>query len=133
MANLAINDVHTFSSLLDDGVKQCKDQSSILSLWENIQRPKFLATRLRTYRHIEMYASRSRYLYKYLWKIAPLHVQGYFGSIFAYGYDVFDPNKVQTSFKVPGVIGISHVDPMVDFVSRQLKKVGVLSAMGFFF
>jgi 2-polyprenyl-6-methoxyphenol hydroxylase-like FAD-dependent oxidoreductase len=132
MANLAINDAWTLSSLLNDGINKGIDQASILSRWENIQRPKFQATRLRTYRHLEMYAPRSRKVFRYLWKSFPLYLQQYFGSIFAYDYEVFDPKKPDILSKVPGVVGISHEDPLIAFCSRGLKKIGVASALGFF-
>lgn len=133
MANLAVNDAHTLSSLLNDGVEKGIDQASILSRWENIQRPKFQATRLRTYRHLEMYAPRSRHVFKFLWKIFPLRLQQYFGSIFAYDYEVFDPNKPETKSKVPGLVGISHIDPLVAFCSRQLRNVWVMLFIVFYF
>lgn len=131
MANLAINDAHTLSSLLNEGVKNCRDQSSILSEWEDIQRPKFSATRLRTYRHLEMYAPGTRKLYKFLWKNFPVQLQQYFGSIVAYDYNVFDPNKHHKDCEVPGLLGITYADPLIGFFVNLLKTLGIWLCLGF--
>jgi len=123
MANLAINDAYTLSVMLNKGVECKKELQQILEHWENIQRPKFSATRVRTYRHLEFYTPRIRGLVKILWALFPMAMQRYFGSIFAYDYEIYEPQKVKpNNGKVPGIIGVPHQDPIVCFFLNLLKS-----------
>ena len=122
MANLAINDAFSLSEMLNASTQDNKSQSKILKEWEDIQRPKFLTTRLRTYRHLELYSPRMRGLVTILWKFFPHSMKNYFASIFAYDYEVYEHHKKNAmENKVPGILGISYSDPLKSLKVRILK------------
>ena len=121
MANLAINDAYTLSVMLNDGLKSMKRREDVLREWEEVQRPKFSTTRIRTLRHLQLYSPRWRRVTEFLWRYFPSCMLKYFGSIFAYDYEVYDATKENHSSFVPGIAGITHEDPLVSFVNEGLK------------
>ena len=127
MANLAINDAHTLSAMLNDGPKSTKRRGDVLREWEETQRPKFDTTRIRTLRHLQLYSPRWRRVTELLWRYMPSYMLKYFGSIFAYDYEVYDAAKGNRSSFLPGVIGISHEDPLVSFFGGLKYFVFILT------
>lgn len=124
MTNLAINDAYTLGMMLNKGHRDGLSQSSILRAWEDTQRPKFEVTRLRTKRHLQLYTPQLRFIVNVLWKVFPSRMLRYFGSIFAYDYDVDDflRNRDEDKFTNHGVIGIKYMDPLTA-VFQDLMKV----------
>lgn len=98
MANLAINDAYLLATLLNNEKNHdISKQEEVLKHWENIQRPKFEVTRIRTLRHLQLYTPVVRNIISHMWKFCPRFILGYFQSIFAYDYDIVTKSR-QVSF-----------------------------------
>lgn len=121
MANLAINDAYTLAAMLNDGKKLKLTQNQLLQEWEKSQRPKFEATRIRTLRHLQLYMPGVRFATKLLWQTCPTFMLKYFGSIFAYDYELYQSNEKRVPHQSkchPGIVGVANADPLVPFVAR---------------
>ena len=88
MANLAINDAHTLATILNMQNERVISQTEALDEWESIQRPKFEVTRVRTLRHLQLYAPRMRCVSTFIGQYFPKTMLAYFASIFSYDYVV---------------------------------------------
>lgn len=124
MANLAINDAHTLATILNMQNKTMISQVEALEEWESIQRPKFEVTRMRTLRHLQLYAPRMRCISTFLGRHFPKTMFAYFASIFSYDYVIHGsiPSEVSGKSIQPfGIVGAEGADPLVVFVKRGLK------------
>eukprot|EP00581_Thalassiosira_minuscula_P018801 CAMPEP_0183717160 /NCGR_PEP_ID=MMETSP0737-20130205/10847_1 /TAXON_ID=385413 /ORGANISM="Thalassiosira miniscula, Strain CCMP1093" /LENGTH=918 /DNA_ID=CAMNT_0025946547 /DNA_START=104 /DNA_END=2857 /DNA_ORIENTATION=- len=114
MANLAINDAHALGTILN--VQKGGDLSQGLCEWELAQRPKFEVTRIRTLRHLQLYSPKMRNLSGFLWKHLPNMSARYFGSIFAYDYEIYSQTSEVMDSKVSatcrGILGVKDADPL---------------------
>ena len=99
----------------------------MLAEYEHMQRPKFDITRKRTYRHLQLYAPYLGAVATAIWKRAPAFILGYYGSIFAYDYEVYDPSKqgINTSVRKSGVVGNPN-DPLHTYVRAAAARTGRL-------
>lgn len=127
MANLAINDAHSLAMMLNLQSESQLTQMEVLNEWEHTQRPKFDITRIRTLRHLQLYAPGLRYLSSFLWQYFPVSMLKYFGSIFQYDYEVFSSSKNDVIKKstqaCDGVVGVNIADPLEAFVKQCLRQM----------
>lgn len=129
MANLAVNDAHTLAMLLNQERDQQKKLSQVLTEWEAMQRPKYGVTRMRTYRHLQLYGPRARMLSMLGWKYLPNAMATYFSSLFAYDFTVFDPSShtpADLAHRSTAIIGDS-ADPLFT-AAKRLGRLMVRNA-----
>jgi len=125
MANLAINDADTLASILNVRAKGGIAQA--LRDWEVLQRPKFEVTRIRTLRHLQLYSPRMRAISSFFWRFLPSVAAKYFGSIFAYDYEVYGEiheGKLSTTFR--GIVGVTHADPLKAIISQWVQCMFII-------
>jgi hypothetical protein len=130
MANLAINDAFTLGKMLNDNSSSLLHEQgtmkNVLEDWEAVQRLKFNVTRTRTLRHLQLYSPQFRGLTGFLWKLFPTSMLQYFGSIFAYDYEVYNLAKAKTSAaagnnnKGNGIVGNAS-DPLITMIQMKIE------------
>ena len=134
MANLAINDAYTLGMMLNNETKKsCHLDNSVLKYWESMQRPKFETTRIRTLRHLQLYTpGLNRTLVSFAWNVFPIQMLSYFGSIFAYDYEVYEDcdksRRLQNAqgiigVNVQGIVGVKCADPLHMFTFNAMKYI----------
>jgi 2-polyprenyl-6-methoxyphenol hydroxylase-like FAD-dependent oxidoreductase len=127
MANLAINDAHSLAVMLNLRRERKHSLPAVLDEWERTQRPKFDITRIRTLRHLQLYAPRMRHFMTFLWQYFPATTLKYFGSIFQYDYMVYSSSNdvgKQATHACEGVVGVDIADPLEAFLKQCLKRLG---------
>ena len=123
MANLAINDAHCLATMLNLRMKRKLSMAAVLNEWELTQRPKFDITRIRTLRHLQLYAPRMRKFITFMWQYFPGTMLKYFGSIFQYDYAVFSVSNVRNKRgSCDGVIGVDIADPLEAFPKQCMRQ-----------
>ena len=131
MANLAINDAYSLAVMLNLRRERNHSLPAVLDEWERTQRPKFDITRIRTLRHLQLYAPRMRYFMTFLWQYFPVTTLKYFGSIFQYDYMVYSSSNdagKQATHACEGVVGVDIADdPLEAFLKQCLKRLGYFS------
>lgn len=131
MANLAINDADTLASILNVRAKGGIVQG--LRHWEALQRPKFEVTRIRTLRHLELYSPRMRIISSFFWRFIPGVAAKYFGSIFAYDYEVYgEICKGKSSTTGRGIVGVTHADPLKAILSQWVRGMFIILLVPYF-
>jgi salicylate hydroxylase len=128
MANLAINDAHSLGMMLNSQRgRRGVAQAQVLREWEEAQRPKFGATRVRTLRHLQLYAPCVRTAVTFLWRLLPGVILEYFGSIFAYDYEVYSSSgRSKSRPACLGLVGVNRADPLVSFLRKWAFRFGTL-------
>ena len=131
MANLAMNDAHSLATMLNDRKANDLSQEEILSEWENVQRPKFEVTRIRTLRHLQLYMPTVRAVMSVLWKFCPRFTLRYFQSIFAYDYEIMMKERhtegkatcKKSQHNGMGVVGVKGADPLIAYAKICVTEV----------